>query len=164
MNISLGLLKQRLAFPTFRKTSLAPRALEEAKAWAEAEAIDTDREGCAAAVEEMLEERLQADGAGDGLIDFDEFAGGEFFPARADWRVVAEAVKKQLDFAESEAHVGGKADEQHAVEGVARVAALVAGALWRGEEAAFFVVADGRGVEAGGGSKFTDFHEGVPGK
>jgi hypothetical protein len=49
-------------------------------------------------VEEMLKERLQAEGAGDGLIDFVELASGEFFPARAYRRVVAQAVQEELDF------------------------------------------------------------------
>jgi len=34
------------------------------------------------------------------LLDFVEFAGGEFFPARADGGVVAEAVRKSLISAE----------------------------------------------------------------
>ena len=44
------------------------------------------------------------------------------------------------------------------MEGIAGIAALAAGPLGRGEEAHFFVVADGRGVEAGAGGEFTDFH------
>jgi len=96
--------------------SLAPRALEETKAGAETEAIDAELEGGAAATEEMLEERLQAQGAGDILLDFGEFASSEFFPARAYRRVVAEAAEEELDFGEGEAHVTGKADEQDARE------------------------------------------------
>jgi hypothetical protein len=34
--------------------------------------------------------------------------------------------------------------------------------LGRGQEAAFFVVADRRGVEAGGAGELTDFHDGAP--
>jgi len=48
--------------------SLAPRALEETKAGAETEAIDAELEGGAAATEEMLEERLQAQGAGAAFL------------------------------------------------------------------------------------------------
>jgi len=44
------------------------------------------------------------------------------------------------------------------MEGVAGIAALATCALWRSEEAEFFVVADGGGVEAGAASEFTDFH------
>jgi len=50
------------------------------------------------------------------LLDFVEFAGGEFFPARADGGVVAEAAEEELDFGEGEAHVGGEADEEDAME------------------------------------------------
>jgi hypothetical protein len=114
------------------------------------------------AAEEALEEGFELAGAGDVLFDFEELAGGEFFPARANWCVVAEAAEEQLDFGEGEAHVGGEADEEDAVESVAGVAALAAGPLGRGEEAHFFVVADGGGVEAGAGGEFTDFHDGVP--
>ncbi len=137
-------------------------ALEETKVWAEAEAIDAKLEGGATAVEEALEEGFEFKGAGDVLLDFDEFACGEFFPARTDLHVLVETVKKEPDFAEGEAHVGGKTDEEHAIEGVARVAALASEALGRGKQAEFFVVADGGGVETGVAGKFTYFHEGVP--
>jgi hypothetical protein len=106
----------------------------------------------------MLEERLQTEGAGDILIDFVELAGGEFFPAGADGGVIAEAIEEEFDFDQGEAHVAGEADEKDAVEGVAGVAALATGALGRGEEPHFFVVADGGGVEAGATGEFTDFH------
>ena len=105
-----------------------------------------------------MEEGFEFEGAGDVLFDFEEFAGGEFFPARANWRVIAEAAEEELDFGEGEAHVGGEADEQDAMEGVAGIAALATCALWRSEEAEFFVVADGGGIEAGAASEFTDFH------
>jgi hypothetical protein len=44
------------------------------------------------------------------------------------------------------------------MERLAGIAALTAEALGRSEEAAFFVVADGGGVEAGADGEFTDFH------
>jgi len=113
-------------------------------------------------VEEALEEGFELEGTDDTLLDFVEFAGGEFFPARADGGVVAEAAEEELDFGEGEAHVGGEADEEDAMEGVAGIAALAADPLGRGEEAHFFVVADGGGVEAGAGGEFTDFHDGIP--
>jgi hypothetical protein len=129
---------------------------------AEAEAIDTELEGGAVAAEEALEEGFEFEGAGDGLIDFAELAGGEFFPAGTDGGVVAEAAEEEFDFGEGEAHVGGEADEEDAMEGVAGIAALPADTLGRDEQAHFFVVADGGGVEAGAGGEFTDFHGGVP--
>jgi hypothetical protein len=91
-----------------------------------------------------------------------ELAGGELFPAGADGGVIAEAAEEKLDFAEGEAHVGGEADEEDAMEGVAGVAALAAEALGRREEAEFFVIADGGGVEVSARGEFTDFHNGVP--
>jgi hypothetical protein len=48
------------------------------------------------------------------------------------------------------------------MEGIAGIAALATCAPRRSEEAEFFVVADGRGVEAGAAGEFTDFHDGVP--
>jgi hypothetical protein len=135
---------------------------EGTKAWAEAEAIDTELEGSTAAMEEALEEGFELEGAGDILLDFGELAGGEFFPARADGDVVAEATEEKLDFAESEAHVGGEADQEYAREGIARVMALSADALRRGEEASFFVVADGGGIEVSCAGELTDFHLRLP--
>jgi hypothetical protein len=71
-------------------------------------------------------------------------------------------VQEELDLTESKAHVAGKADEQDAVEGLTRIAALATDAMRRSEEAAFFVVADGGGAKAGAAGKFTDFHEDIP--
>jgi hypothetical protein len=96
------------------------------------------------------------------LIDFDELASGEFFPARTDRSVVAEAVEEELDFGEGETHFGGKANEEDARKGVTGIAALAAEALRRGEETEFFVVADGGGVKAGGRGKLADFHLRLP--
>jgi hypothetical protein len=129
---------------------------------AEAEGADALLERDTATAEEALEEGFEFEGAGYGLIDFGEFAGGEFFPARADRGVVAEAAKEDLDFGERETHVGGEADEEDAMEGVAGIAALATDPLGRCEEAHFFVVANGGGVEVGAAGKFTDFHDGVP--
>jgi len=114
------------------------------------------------AVEQALEKGFEFDRAGDILFDFDEFPGGEFPPAGADGSVVAQAAKEELDFAEGEAHFGGEADEKDTGDSVAGIAALAAEALWRGEQAAFFVVADGGGVEAGGAGELADFHDGAP--
>jgi hypothetical protein len=125
---------------------------------AKAEALDAELERGAVAAEETLEEGFEFDGAGDGLIDFAELVGGEFFPAGTDGSVVAEAAEEEFDFSEGEAHVGGEADEKDAMKGVAGIASLAADALGRSEEAEFFVVADGGGIEASTASEFTDFH------
>jgi hypothetical protein len=60
---------------------------------------------------ETLEEGFESERARDVLFHFDEFAGGEFFPAGADGSVVTEAAEEELDFGEGEAHVAGEADE-----------------------------------------------------
>jgi hypothetical protein len=136
--------------------------LKAAKFRAEAEAVDAELEGGTVAAKEALNEEFEFEGAGDVLIDFDEFPGGKFFPAGADGGVITEPVEEELDFGEGEAHVGGEADEEDAMEGVAGIAALAAEPLGRGEEAAFLIVADGGGVEVGASGEFTDFHDGVP--
>ncbi len=74
---------------------------------------------------------------------------GEFFPAGADGGIAAQAMEKQFDLAEGEAYVAGEANEKRAVEGVTGIAALAAGAVRRGEQAHFFVVAEGGGVKTG---------------
>ena len=114
------------------------------------------------AVEEALEEGFELEGTDDTLLDFVEFAGGEFFPAGPDGGGVAEAAEEEFNFGKGEAHVRGEVDEEDAMEGVAGIAALAAGPLGRDEETHFFVVADGGGVEAGAGGEFTDFHDGLP--
>src|SRR5260370_39379757 len=110
------------------------------------------------AAEEVLEEGFEFEGAGNGLIDFDELAGGEFFPARAYRSVIAEAVEEEFNLGKGEAHVSGEADEEDAREGVAGVAALATEALGRSEEAAFFVVTDGGGLEAGPAGELAHFY------
>ena len=132
--------------------------LKAAEFGTEAEAIDAELERGAAAAEEALEEGFEFERTVDGLIDFGELAGGEFFPAGADGSVVAEAAEEELDLAEGETHFSGEADEEDAMEGFAGIAALAAHTLRRGEQATFFVVADCGGVEAGAGGEFTDFH------
>jgi hypothetical protein len=133
-------------------------AVEVAEVGAEAEALDTDLERNTAAMKQVREERFKAEGTPDVVFDFGDFAGSESFPARADGSVVAETVEEELDLAEGEAHVGGEADQQNAMECGAGIAALATDALRRGEEAHFFVVTDGGGVEAGVTGEFTDFH------
>jgi hypothetical protein len=96
------------------------------------------------------------------LLNFVELACGKFFPARADRRVIPKAAEEELDLAEREVHIAGKADEQNAMKSVAGIAALAADPLRRGKQAAFFVVADGGSVEVGAGGELTDFHDGAP--
>jgi len=84
---------------------------EGAQSRAEAEALDTDLKGNAAAAEEVVQERFQTEGALEAFFNFEDFAMGEFFPTGSDGRIVAEAVEEELDFGEGEAHVAGETDE-----------------------------------------------------
>jgi len=133
-------------------------ASNEAEVFAETEGGDALLERSAMAMLEILEKSFETKPAGDAGFDFRELFGGEFFPARTDGGVVTEAAKEELDFREGEAHFAGKANEQDAVESVGGIAALAAEAMRGSEEAEFFVVADGGGVDAGAVGKFTDFH------
>jgi hypothetical protein len=130
-----------------------------AQVFAEAEGADALLERGAVAALKATEERLELEGTGDVLLNFGEFPGGEFFPARSDGRVVTKAAEEKLDFGEGEAHVAGKADKQDAIKGVSRVAALATDALGRGEEAAFLVETDGGGLEVGASGELADFHD-----
>ena len=103
----------RSGIPACQKNSqiLAGAVGDEAEVFAEAKGGDTLLEGGAAAVEQALEKGFETEGAGDVVFDLGEFFGGEFFPARADRGIVAEAAEEELDFAEGEAHLAGKADQ-----------------------------------------------------
>jgi hypothetical protein len=111
-----------------------------------------------AAAEKALKKSFEAEPTGDAGFDFGEFFRGEFFPARADGGILAEAAKEELDFGKGETHFSCEANEQNTVEGVGGIATLAAGAVRRSEEAEFFVVANGGGVEACALSEFADFH------
>jgi hypothetical protein len=159
LQVARALLQPR-SFHRAKLPSLNADALKTTEFGAEAEAIDAELEGGAAAMEKALKKGFELDRAGDILLDFDEFPGGEFFPALADGSVVAETAEEELDFGERETHFGGEADEKDARESVAGIAALSASAVGRGEQAAFFVVADRGGVEASGAGELADFHSG----
>ncbi len=70
--------------------TLNPDVLNDTEVGTEAEAIDAELEGGAAAAEETLEEGFELEGAGDVSLDFAELAGGEFFPAGAYRSVIAD--------------------------------------------------------------------------
>jgi hypothetical protein len=114
------------------------------------------------AVEKILEEGLQELGAAEGFFDFDEFALGEFFPAGADGGIVSQTREEDSNLGEGETHFGCETDQQDAMDGVGWIAALAADALWQGEKADLFVVADGGGVEVCGGGELPDFHDWFP--
>src|SRR5437773_7086403 len=99
----------------------------------------------------VLEKGFEAERADDVVFDLDEFFGSEFFPARADWSVVAEAAEKELDFGEGETHFAGEANKQDAVEGVRGIAALTASTVWRGGQGGVLGGAGGGGIGGRGG-------------
>jgi len=72
-------------------------------------------------------------------------------------------VEKEFDLAEGEAHVAGEANEERAVEGVARITPLTPVRRRGASRPIFFVVAEGGGVETGAGGEFPDFHFSLPG-
>ena len=84
---------------------------EGAEVGAEAEALNADWKGSAAAMEEMFEERFEAKRALDVVLHLRDLAMSEFSPARADGSVFPQAGEEELDFAEGKAHVAGEADE-----------------------------------------------------
>jgi hypothetical protein len=129
-----------------------------AEFFAKAEGVNALPKRGAAAAEETLKKGFELEGTGDIALDFDELAGGKFFPTRADGSVTAEATEKEIDFREGKVHVACETDEEDAIESVGGIAALAANTLWRDEEATLFVVADGGGVEAGERCKLADFH------
>ena len=114
-------------------------------------------------MEEMPEERFQAKRTLNRFIYFADFVVSEFFPAGADGGVVAQAMEEEFDLAEGEAHFTGETDEEDAVEGVARITPLAAGAVRGNEQAHFFIVAGGGGVKTSAGGEFPDFHFLLPG-
>src|SRR5438477_592222 len=83
-------------------------------------------------VEEALEKGFELEGARDVLLDFDELASGELFPARPDASIVAEATEEKLDFGEGVAHVGAEADQEPARESIAGKTGRAAEARGRG--------------------------------
>jgi hypothetical protein len=93
-------------------------------------------------MQKVFEERSQTPRALDAPLDFLNFSVREFFPARPNWGVVAQAVEKNFDLVQRESHLARKADEEHAVECIRGVTPLAAGTMGRGKQSASFVVAD----------------------
>src|SRR5215475_11827631 len=125
---------------------------------AEFEAPDAFVERRALAVGEAAHEFFEAAGAGDEFAEIEDFAGGEFFPARADGSGFANATQEDTDVVERKSHFAGEANQEDAVEGFGGVTALAVCARRCGEQADFFVIADGGGVEAGLLGERADFH------
>jgi|SRR5215472_3660849 len=157
---------RKFSFPAARPAPSLPcprgplrlEGSERAEVGAEAEAVDTDVERGTAAAEQVLEEVLEEEGAPDIAFDFDDFAIGEFFPARSYRGIGPKAFEEEPDFRKREIHFAGEADKHKAVEGFGGIAALAIDAGGGRQQTDFFVVADGGGVEAGAGGEFTDFH------
>jgi hypothetical protein len=131
---------------------------EGTQARAQAEAGDALVEPYAAAVLQAAKEFEDALHFGQALLQFSDFAGGEFAPAGGYRSFFAEAGEEELDFSKGEIHLGGETDEQDAVECVRGIAALAVAAIWRGEQAELFVIANGRRIHGSTFGEFSDFH------
>src|SRR5262249_59105631 len=92
---------------------------------------------------EAAHEFVQGVSAGDEFAEVENFAPGEFFPARADGSRFANAAEEDADVVEREAHFAGETNEKNAVESFRRVATLAACAGRGGKKADFFVIAGG---------------------
>ena len=146
----------------FVEERLASAASDEAEIFAEAQSTYTLIERSTTAAKQSLKKSFKTQRTGDVVFDLGELSRCEFFPTRADGRIVAKAAEEELDFNEGEAHFAGKANEQDAIEGVRGIATLAAGAVRWSEQAEFLVVADGGSVQARATSEFSDFHLCVP--
>src|SRR5579862_175880 len=107
---------------------------------------------------QAFEQVEQAASESKALLEFGDFAGGEFSPARGDRGASAEAVEEELDFGKGEIHFAGEADQQDAIKRFAGIAALAANAFGGRKQAEFFVIADGGRREAGLGGELSDLH------
>jgi len=124
----------------------------------ELEALDAFVERRAVAIREAAHEFFEAASVNDEFAEVENFAGGKFFPTRANGSGFANAAEEDADVVEREAHFTGKANEENTIEGFGGVAALSAGTRRRGKKTDFFVVADSGSVEAGLLSESADFH------
>lgn len=139
------------------------RFAEGAETGAEAESGDALMKLDALAARlQPLKEVKKPSGEEQSLLEFGDFARGKFAPASRDGSVFSKAVKEELDFGERKVHFAGEADEQHAVQGVGRIAALAAGAFGGREQADAFVVTDGGSGDTGLSGELADFHSGAP--
>jgi len=114
--------------------------------FAELQTADAFSERGAVAVLEAAHQFFEATSASDDVAHFEDFTLGEFFPAWTDRSSFADAAEERFDFGKRETHLAGEFDEEDAIERLGRVVALAAAAGRRGEQADFFVVADGGGI------------------
>ena len=90
----------------------------------------------------------------DGVVHLFDFGVSQFLPARAYWGVVSQAGQEEFDFCKGETHVGGKADQEDAVQCVSGIPALASDAVWCFENAQVLVITNGRWFEASATGKF----------
>jgi hypothetical protein len=105
------------------------------------------------ALEEVFEKELEPTRPEYVLFYFLELLTRQFPPAQANRRPIPQAVQKEFGFPESEAHVAGEADKEYAVHSIVSISALAADSMWSRDKATFFIVANGRGIDAGPGGE-----------
>jgi hypothetical protein len=106
----------------------------------------------------VLDERLKAARAPDRFVELFDFVMGQFPPGWANRGPVLQAVEEDFDLAKGKAHIAGEADEEYAGHNISGISALAPNPVRNREKAAFFVVADGGGVEAGVAGKLSNLH------
>src|ERR1700739_3054114 len=109
-------------------------------------------------MKQVLQKGLHTPRALDGVVHLVDFGVGQFFPAGTYRGIGWQAAEKDFDFGQGEIQIGGKADHEHAILRVRRIATLASHTVWRFENAQLFVVTNGRWFETGAGGKFSDFH------
>jgi hypothetical protein len=125
---------------------------------AETEARDTDLEWRTAAEQKMFEERFKPPRTADVLINLVNLPMSQSFPSRSDWGFIPQASEKKLDRIQGKTHITGEPDEEHTVESIGGILPLTIRAIRSAKKAPFFVVPDGRSVEASTPSEFSNLH------
>jgi hypothetical protein len=82
------------------------------------------------------------------------------FPSWSDWGwgFIPQCIEKKLDLIQSKTHITGEPDEERTVESIGGIPPLAIGAMRSAKKAPFFVIPDGRSVEASPSSDLSNFH------
>jgi hypothetical protein len=79
------------------------------------------------ALQQVFAQFPQPARAPDGLLDLLELS--QFPPARAKLGVIPQATEEEFDLVQGESHIACEADEEHAVNTMARISALAADSI-----------------------------------
>jgi hypothetical protein len=130
---------------------------------AQAEPINTILERRTVALEQVLEQRLEAVQTFDIPLHLFDLAMSQLFPAGANRDVLAQTTEEEFDFPQGKTHVAGETDEQDTVNDFLGITALATGAVRNCKKAYPFIVANSRSVETGTAGQFSNFHPSPPG-